>query len=99
MPSSVQAQLELGQPLEEGTRELDPLADRDNDVGVGEAPDELIERGRRLAIAHHVVMADQVEAFELVDHVLVVVRNDDLHGGALSGRSIGQEYSQEWTRD
>ena len=38
-----------------------------------------LEVARRLAVAHHVVMADQREARELVDHVLVVVGDSDLH--------------------
>jgi hypothetical protein len=33
----------------------------------------------RLAIAYDIVMADQRKTFKLIDHVLVVVGNDDFH--------------------
>ena len=93
MPSSVAAakssmcelrptsamQLELGQPLQQRARELDPLADRHHHVGVLQPLDELVEIARRLAIALHVVVADQREARKLIDHVLVVVGDDDFH--------------------
>ena len=41
----------------------------------------VVEIARRRAIARHVMMADQREARELIDHVLVVVGNYDLHRG------------------
>ena len=72
-------QLELRQPLQQRARELDPLADRHHHVGVLQPLDQLIEIARRLAIALHVVVADQREARKLIDHVLVVVGNDDFH--------------------
>ena len=72
-------QLELRQSLEQRARELHPLADRDDDVGLGQALDQLRKIARRLAIAGDVVMADQRKAVEPIDHVLVVVGNDDLH--------------------
>ena len=72
-------QLELGQPLQQRARELDPLADRHHHVGVLQPLDELVEIARRLAIALHVVVADQREARKLIDHVLVVVGDDDFH--------------------
>ena len=49
-------QLELGQPLQQRARELDPLADRHDHVGVLQPLDKLIEIARRLAIALHVVV-------------------------------------------
>ena len=72
-------QLELGQPLQQRAGEFDPLADRHHHVGVFEPVDELVEVARRLAIARHVVVADQREAGKLIDHVLVVVGDDDFH--------------------
>ena len=38
-----------------------------------------IEIARRLAMARHVVVADQREAGKLIDHVLIVVGDDDFH--------------------
>jgi len=34
---------------------------------------------RRVAKAYDIVMADQRKTFKLIDHVLVVVGNDDFH--------------------
>ena len=72
-------QLQLRQPLQQRTREFDPLADRHHHVGILQPIDELVEIARRLAIALHVVVADQREARKLIDHVLVVVGDDDFH--------------------
>ena len=72
-------QLELGQPLQQRARKIDPLADRDDDIGIAQPLDELVEVARRLAVAHDVVLADERIAGELVDHVLVIVGNYDFH--------------------
>ncbi len=37
------------------------------------------EVSRRLAVARHIVMTDQREARELIDHVLVVIGDNDFH--------------------
>ena len=79
VPADQRKQLELRQPLQQLTREFDPLADRHHHVGILQPIDELVEIARRLAIALHVVVADQREARELIDHVLVVVGDDDFH--------------------
>ena len=72
-------QFELGQALEQRAREIHPLADGDDDIGVAQPLDQLVEIARRRAIARHVVVADERIAGELVDHVLVVVGNYDFH--------------------
>src|SRR5262249_24021053 len=66
-------------PLEKRAGEFDPLPDRHDDVGLVQAFREVIEIARRLAIAPHVVVADEREARELIDDVLIIVGNDDLH--------------------
>jgi hypothetical protein len=73
-------QLELRQADQQRAREFHALADRHHDVGVGKPLDQLLEIARGLAVARHVVMADQREAGKLIDHVLVVVGNNDFHG-------------------
>jgi hypothetical protein len=50
--------------------------------------DELIEVAGRLAIARHVVLADEAITGELVDHVLVVVGNYDFHERRLSSAGV-----------
>ena len=48
-------ELELGQPLEQRAREIDPLADRDDDIGIAQAGDEFVEISGRLTIAHDIM--------------------------------------------
>ncbi len=72
-------QLEPGQALQQHAGELHPFADGDDDIGVAQPLDELIEVARRLAVARHIVLGDERIAGELVDHVLVVVGNYDFH--------------------
>ncbi len=52
---------------------------RHHHVGVLQAINKLVEIAGRLAVALHVVVADQGEAGKLIDHVLVVVGDDDFH--------------------
>jgi hypothetical protein len=79
-------ELEFRQPFEQRARELDPLADRDHHVCVAQALDELREIARRLAVARHVMMANERKAFEPIDHILIVVGNSDLHLPGFLGR-------------
>src|SRR5262252_8746274 len=90
IPSSVQVdhlgiaanerdELELRQPFEQRAGKFDALAYRDDDVGIAKAFDELGQIARRLTIAYDVVMADQRKTLELIDHVLIVIGNDDFH--------------------
>ena len=88
-------QLELRQPLQQRARELDPLADRHHHVGILQPLDQLVEIARRLAIALHVVVADQREARKLIDHVLVVVGNDDFHR---VGFPVRFEHTKKFSR-
>ena len=70
---------EFRQPFEQRAGKFDPFANRDDHVGIAQALDELVQIPRRLTIAHDVVMADQREAFEPIDDILVVVGDDDFH--------------------
>ena len=79
VPADQRQELEPGQALEQRARELDPLADRNDDVGVAQPLDELVEVAGRRTVAHDIVGADERIAGELVDHVLVVVGNYDFH--------------------
>ena len=79
-------ELELGKPFEQSARKLHSFADRDNHLGIAQPLDSCIEIARRLAIANDIVMADQRKAFKLIDHVLIIIRNDDFHPGAHAAR-------------
>ena len=93
MPSSVQAaksiscelrptsasSLQFRQALEQRAGKFNAFADGDDDVGIAQPLDQLIEIARRFAIADNVMVADQGEACELIDHVLIVVGNGDFH--------------------
>jgi hypothetical protein len=72
-------QFELRQLLEQRARKLHPLPDRHDHVGIAQAFDQRSQIGCRLPIAGDVVMVDERETRELIDHVLVVVGNDNLH--------------------
>ena len=58
---------------------MNALADGNDDVGVGEPPNKLIEIAGGFAIADNVMVADQGEAREPIHHVLVVVGNGNFH--------------------
>jgi len=72
-------ELEPGQALQQRAREIHPLTNRDDDIGVAQPLHELVEIARRRAVARHVMLADERIAGELVDHVLIVVGNYDFH--------------------
>jgi hypothetical protein len=78
-PADQREQAELRQPLEQGAGETHALPDGDDHLGVAQPLDQLFEGPSGRAVARHVVVADQVVTGELVDHVLVVVRDDDFH--------------------
>ena len=72
-------ELQIRQPFQQSPGELGPFPDRHDNVGVAQVLDELVQAVRRLAIAHDVMVADQREAWELTDQILIVIRNNDLH--------------------
>src|ERR1700722_18318692 len=72
-------QFQLWQPLQHSARELHALPYRDHDVGVTEALDQLIEIACRRAIADDLMVPDQIVAIEMIDEVLIIVRDYDLH--------------------
>ena len=72
-------ELELGQPFHKRAGKFDPLADGHDDLGITKPLDKLIQVARRLAISCDIVTADKRETFELMDHILVVIWNDDFH--------------------
>jgi len=65
--------------LEQRAGKFHALANRDDHLGITEPLNELGQIARRHAIADDIVLADQRETFEPVDHILVVIGNNDLH--------------------
>src|SRR5260221_197783 len=72
-------QRKVRQPFDQRAREIDPLANFDDAFGGTEPLDQLVEIARRRPVARHLMPAEQPERVELVDDVLIVVGNDDLH--------------------
>ncbi len=72
-------ELELRQLFQQSPGKLDPLANGNDDIGIAKTFDEMVQIARRLTIACDMVMADQRKAFELIDHILIIIRNDDFH--------------------
>ena len=75
-------QLEVGQAVEQGGVDAGTFAGEYQCVGIGKACCKLLQRGR-LALMEHAdsVPAQLAEAIERADHILVVVGNDNAHGG------------------
>jgi hypothetical protein len=72
-------QLEPGQPFEQRPRKFHPFADRDDHVGIAQAFDQVIDIACGRAVARDLVAADERKAVEPIDHVLIVVGNDNFH--------------------
>src|SRR5204863_4878141 len=91
-------ELEFRQSFEQGPGKFDSFANRDDDVGIAQALDELSKIARRLTVAYDIVMADQRKALELIDHVLIVIRNNDFHRRSRAERSCCMTVLHQFMR-
>ncbi|MNE76670.1 hypothetical protein D3C80_1729190 [compost metagenome] len=75
-------QLEFRQAVEQGSIDARAFAGEHQRVGIGEAYCKFIQRGRLVLVKDADIMpAQPAVAVERADHVLVVVGNDNAHGG------------------
>jgi len=65
--------------LSSRARKFDPFANRNDDVGITKALDEVVKFARRLTMTYDIVMADQRKTFKLIDYILIVIGNNDFH--------------------
>src|SRR5439155_12096485 len=92
-------ELEFRQSFEQGPGKFDSLANRDDDLGIAKALDELSKIARRLTVAYDVVMANQRKAFQLIDDVLIVIWNNDFHRRSRAERSCSmRDYTNSCAR-
>src|SRR6202041_2312958 len=81
------------QPTNQRARESDPLADFDDALGRLQALDQLVEIARRGTVTGDLMSGEQLERVKPVDHVLVVVRDDDLHRGLVPSACLLSLFS------
>jgi hypothetical protein len=72
-------QLQIWQAPDQRAREIDPLADFDDNLGRLQPFDQLVEIARRSAVAGDLMPLKQLERVKPMNDVLVVVGDDDLH--------------------
>lgn len=75
-------QAQIRQALDQFSGEGNSFADSDDYLGWVKAFDKLVRIAGGLAVTNHVMAGKQRKAGQLIDNVLIIVRNDYFHGGS-----------------